>query len=439
MQYSYLKASLLGALYVVLVLAPLVLMLPGPTPTGRGFWMEFGVALGFVGLAMLALQFLITGRYRNFAMGFGSDNLLQFHLATGVVAMTLVLAHPVVIIAANTHYVEFLDPRVNFMRSLALVGATFAVIAVVVTSLWRQKFRLVYEWWRVSHGALAFIVVFVGLVHTIQVSHFTGVWWKQGIMIAVAGGAMLLLVHTRFIKPMILKKYPYKVTDVIEERAGGTTLVIEPVDHRGMHFDAGQFAWITLGDSPFSLQQHPFSFSSSAEKPKRLQFTAKPAGDFTETWRDIEPGTGAYLEGPYGAFTQRWDSPKGSVFVAGGVGVTPIMSMLRTLADREDDREFALFYANKTWDDVIFREEIEELEQRLNLEVIHVLEEPPEDWDGEEGFVDEDVLERKLQKPYGDYFYYICGPEPMMNMVEKELVERGISLPTIMSERFQIV
>lgn len=439
MQYSYLQASLWAVLYVALALAPLALMLPEPTPPGRGFWVEFGVAVGFVGLSMLALQFLATGRFRDLAMGFGSDLLLQFHLATGVVAMALVLAHPAILILADTGYIEFFDPTVNFMRAFALVGAVVGVIFIVVTSLWRKRFNLDYEWWRLAHGVVAFLVLAAGLVHALQVGHFTDTWWKQAVVILIAGGGMALLVYTRLVKPALLKRFPYRVADVLDERADAHTLVIEPVDHRGMQFDPGQFAWITIKDTPYSLQQHPFSFSSSAEEPTRLTFTAKPLGDWTSTWEEIEPGTAAWLEGPYGDFTPRHNGPRGAVFFAGGIGITPIMSMLRTLADRGDEQPCVLFYANSSWDEVIFRDDIEELKSRLDLTVIYVLEDPPEGWEGEEGFIDHEMLDRHLPRPCDDYSYYICGPEPMMDIVETDLAGRDIPLRLIMTERFEIV
>jgi predicted ferric reductase len=309
----------------------------------------------------------------------------------------------------------------------------------VVLSLWRKRFGLAYEWWRLSHGLLAFVVVFIGIVHVIQVSWFTDPWWKRGVMLVVAGVAVLLLVHTRLVKPWILTRHPYVVSEVRKERADSWTLVVDAVGHQGMGFEAGQYAWLTLGDSPFSLQQHPFSFASSATDPKRLEFTAKVAGDFTATWPDVGPGTGVFLEGPYGAFTPRWDSPLGSVFVAGGIGITPVMSILRTLAARHDDRPCLLLYANRNWDEVVYREELTELEEKLSLRVVHVLEEAPEGWEGETGFVDSQVLDRHLPRPFDGQFYYVCGPEPMMDMVEKDLVGRDIPLPMIMSERFEIV
>ncbi|MFU8803208.1 MAG: ferric reductase-like transmembrane domain-containing protein [Bradymonadaceae bacterium] len=439
MKYTFKQALGWLALYAVIVLSPLVVSMLGPRPAARGFWVELGAGLGFVGLGVLCLQFVITGRFREFAMGFGSDNLLQFHYASGIVGMFLVLLHPGVLLLADAQYLAFFDPRVNFMRSFALIGATVGVILVVVTSLWRTTFRLIYEWWRLSHGALAFLIVVAGMVHIVQVGHFTQPWWKQGYIIVLSNAALLSLLYVRLYKPLRLKSFPYQVTEVVKERGDAYSLIIEPIDHEGMPFEAGQYAWITLGETPFSLQQHPFSFASSKNHPRRLCFTAKKLGDFTSTWPDVEAGTRAYLEGPYGAFTIDEDAEAGAVFLAGGVGITPIMSLLRTLAEDEDPRHFVLFYANKNWDGVIFREEIEGFKEKLDLDVVHVLEEPPQDWNGESGFVEEDVLERHLPDREARYFYYICGPEPMMDLVESTLVNRKIPLPHIMSERFEIV
>src|SRR5690554_3817897 len=170
MHYSYAQAFLWLALYAVLALAPLLIMLLGEVPPGRGFWVEFGVGLGFVGLGMLCLQFMITGRYRTFAAGFGSDNLLQFHFVAGLIATSLVLLHPMAIIAGERGFLDFLDPRVNLMRAFSLSAVILGVIFLIVTSLWRTKIRLIYEWWRLAHGVVAFLVIIVALAHTMNVA-----------------------------------------------------------------------------------------------------------------------------------------------------------------------------------------------------------------------------------------------------------------------------
>ncbi|MCC5847724.1 MAG: ferric reductase-like transmembrane domain-containing protein [Verrucomicrobia bacterium] len=439
MKYSYLQAFGWLLLYVVMILSPLLLVVAGPLQAGRGFWIEFGVALGFIGLAMMCAQFLITGRFRVLAQGFGSDNLLHFHTATGVAGMLLVLAHPAILLWANPEFREYLDPSVNLPRVLALVPATIFTVLIVVFSLWRIPFRLMYEWWRVSHGFMSMFVVFVGTVHVMQVGHHTHLWWQKGYVVLFTCVALGAILHVRVIRPFRMKKRAWEIVEVRPERGGATTLVLEAKGHEGMAIEAGQYAWVTVGGSPHGLQQHPFSFSSGEADRKRVSFTAKPAGDFTRTWSEMKVGTPVYMDGPYGAFTPEKKSDRGMILFAGGVGVTPIMSILRTLAERGDSRECILFYGNRTFEDVIFREELEELEKVLNLRVIHVLSDAGEDWEGNKGYLDHAMMEKELPKDLLAYDYYICGPEPMMNLVESELASTKIPLPRIKSERFQIV
>ncbi|HSL11862.1 MAG TPA: oxidoreductase, partial [Actinomycetota bacterium] len=154
-----------------------------------------------------------------------------------------------------------------------------------------------------------------------------------------------------------------------------------------MRFQPGQFAWLIVGHSPFDVEEHPFSLSSSAERPDEICMTIKELGDFTSEISDVEPGTTAYVDGPYGVFTTDRNEAPAFAFVAGGVGITPVISMLRTLADREDRRPLTLVFADATWDGMVFRDELERLRERLDLEVVYVLAEPHEGWEGETGHV----------------------------------------------------
>ena len=439
MKYTYLQALGWTVVYSLFVISPLAVILAGPAQETRGFWIEFGSALGFIGMSMLCAQFLLTGRFRVLAQGFGSDNLLHFHTATGIAAMCMVFAHPVILLIVHADFRSYLDPSVNLPRVLALVPAMIAVFLVVVLSLWRKACRLSYELWRVSHGVLSVFVVCIGLVHLLQVSHHSSLWWQQGFMILYTAVAVGSILEVRVIRPRRLKKYSYTLVEVQKERDNAITLIVEADGHDGMNLKAGQFAWMTVGTSPYALQQNPFSFTSGESSPTRLEFTAKPAGDFTATWSEMTPGTPVFLDGPYGAFTLNDRSGHGSVFFAGGVGITPILSMLRTLAERNDPRRCLLFYGSKSHEAILFREELEALSHSLDLRIIHVLSDPADEWKGYSGYLTADILDKELPAKVAEFDYYICGPEPMMDLVESELGKKPIPLRQILSERFQIV
>ena len=433
------KVAYWSAAYLLVALLPLGVAMLGETPAGRGFWIEFGVGLGIVGFALLGLQFVTTTRFRWIAPYFGTDAKMQFHRETGILAVAFVLAHPIILFVAEPQYLEFLNPWSNLPRALFLSGATIALILLIVLPLWRLRLRMSYEWWRMTHGGLAFVVVFVGLAHSLQVGHYVTGIGKQAVWLLGAGVALGLLFHTRFVKPLLMQRHPYRVVEVRPDCQGVYSLVLEPEGHAGITFQAGQYAWLTVGETPFTLQQHPFSFASSDAVSGRIEFGIKDLGDFTATIKDLQPGTRAFLEGPYGSFTLDPQAQR-AVFVLGGIGITPALSILRSCWDRQDRRPLLLIYANNRWDEIAFRNELDDLSQHLDLEIVHVLATPPEGWTGESGFVTGDVLARYLSGRKGqDVQYFVCGPAAMMDVVERALVAQGVPPWRLVSERFDLV
>lgn len=433
------RVALSLGVYVGVVLLPLAVAALG-APPARGFWIEFGVGLGFVALAMFALQFALTARFRQFAGFLGQDTMLQFHREAALVAFALVLAHPLVLLIAHPPFVQFFDPRANLPRAGALIAVLILLVAIIATTIWRTALRIPYERWRLAHGIMGTFILVIGIVHVMRVNHYISAWWKQAFWAAMIGGAILLLLHLRIVKPLRMLRRPYVVTDVRPEAGGAAatwTISLQPVNHDGMRFKAGQFAWLTLGTSPFSLQQHPFSFASSANDRGSIQFTIKALGDFTARIGEVPPGTRAYLEGPYGAFTLD-EGAAGGVFIAGGIGITPVVSILRTLRDRGDRRPHILFVANVGYERIVFREELEHLQRVLKLHIIHILEQPPSDWSGSVGRITPELLDRHLPGADESYQYLVCGPDPMMDAVEMHLLKRGVPLGSIRSERFNI-
>lgn len=436
MKYNYSRAFLWLFIYLVLSLIPLAIAVSGAVPKYRTFWIEFGVALGFLGLAMFALQFLFSGRIVQIAPTFGMDNILQFHKYMGIVAFFFILSHPVTLILANTEFLSYFDPRVNFLRAIALSFASVFLVLITATSIWRINFGLSYEKWRLVHGFLALALVFIGVVHSVQVGHYLDSLWKKIALILIMGGSMYLVIHTRLVRPWLNRKKPYRVTGVKPERDDCYTLQIKAEGHPRMKFKTGQFVWLTINETPFSLQQHPFSIASG-ENNRDLLFTAKAEGDFTSTWKDIEPGAKVFLEGPFGSFTM---VPGQNIFlIMGGIGITPAMSMLRTMQQQKDKRKAILIYGSNDWENVIFREELEELEKELNLKVVHILMEPGPDWEGEKGVVSKDFLNKYMPDNFQDFVFYICGPGPLMDVAEISLRELNVNWRNIYTERFEIV
>ena len=426
-------------LYLLFILAPLFVLLTVPLPPARDFWTEFSVALGYVGLAMMGLQFGLTARFRYVTQPWGEDVIYHFHRQISLIAVGLVIAHPVILFAVRPELLfllNFIDaPWTARYASLS----TYSLIVLVVMSLWRAKLKIRYETWHLTHLVLAVVAVTAGILHMVGWRYYLTTPWKRELWIGLTVFWIGLLFYVRIIKPLFLLRRPYRVSEVRKERGDTSTLVMQPDGHPGFRFSPGQFGWLTLWGSPFKITGHPFSFSSSAAiTDGHVDLTIRNLGDFTSEIHKVPVGKRVYLDGPYGTFTTGNPADM-HVLIAGGVGITPMMSLIRTFADRSDKRPVILLYGSRDWESITFREELEALKERLNLTIVHVLKDPPAGWTGEQGFITAEMFRRHLPPPYADHEYFICGPGVMMDTIEKALGEMHVPLSKYHSERYSFV
>jgi predicted ferric reductase len=298
--------------------------------------------------------------------------------------------------------------------------------------------RLAYARWRGLHNALGIGALAFGLLHAVGVDRYL-THGPSGLLTAgLAGVGLLALVELRLLRPRRLARRPYVVERVERERGGATSLALHADGHRGCRFRPGQFAWLKLADAPRALVEHPFSYSSSARRPERPTFTIKAYGDFTSRVPQLRPGTRLLLDGPHGSCRPRRHAER-FVLIAGGIGITPIVSLLRTAADAGDRRPFLLVYGSRRWQEVTFREELEQLQQLLELRVVHVLTEPPPSWAGEAGYIDTDLLARQLPADLGRSDVFVCGPPPMLTAALNALERLGVAPEHVHAEQFVTV
>ena len=430
--------------YLFLTLLPVLVMFLPPRPPGREFIREFSVALGFVGMEMMALQFALTARFKTIKAPYGADVVYHFHRQISILAFVLILVHPILLFIPQIHPVSILNifsPDTPWRARFA-VTSLLALSGLIVMALWRKPLKIEYNRWRIWHGVLATAAVAFAMLHVLGVNWYINEPWKRLLWAGYSIFFVGLLFYTRVWKPWQLLRTPYRVREVKAERGGSWSLVLEPDGHAGLQFHPGQFAWITAFNSPFKDAEHPFSFSSAPASDGSVRFTIKELGDFTQRIKELKPGDKVYVDGPYGAFSiDRHPDAKEFVFIAGGVGITPMVSMLHTLAQRNDQRPLLLIYGGRDLESLTLIEEIEELKNRLNLRVVYVLENPPPGWEGETGYITRKVLERwlPLERRKDRIEIFVCGPVPMMNAVEDSLAKMGFFSGDVHSERFDLV
>ncbi len=433
-------SALWVALYVLLALYPLLWLAAVPSRDAVSFREELASALGFLALSTMTMQFVLTARFEWLTPPFGTDLVYAFHRHVTAVALVFAILHPVVLLAPDAASIAgFLVPWDAPTSIAAGVVSLYALAILAVTSYARRALRIPYDGWRRLHGIAAATAVLLGLWHAVAARRLLDAPIVRSLWIVWTLGWAALLLRVRLAKPLVLLRRPYVVREVRPERGDAVSIVLDPHRHEGFRFRAGQFAWLTLGDSPFAAAEHPFSFSGSAQRAPRVELTVKAIGDFTRRVVDtVKPGDRAYVDGPFGTMSvDAFPDADGYVFIAGGIGIAPCLSMLRTLADRGDSRPHVLVFATGEWDRTPFRDELPTLARRLRLTVVHVLEKPPPGWAGEAGYVTEDLLARHAPRR-GRRGYFVCGPPPMMDAVERALARLGVPLGDVQAERFHL-
>jgi len=423
--------------YFLMTFLPIILLIIFPHPEKRGFLREIAVGIGFIAMSLLGLQLVPTSRFKILTRTFPLEKLYEFHHKLSISTAILVLLHPILLFLDGVP-LRLLNIFQGSWRTRAGVISVLAVIILIITSVWRKPVKLRYDIWRYIHNFMTYLAVGLGLYHMFLVNHFLSLVHQKVIWLTLTGIWVLIILVVKVIKPLILSSKPYAVTSIKQERGSSWSLEFKPLGHKGFKFSAGQFAWISK-ISPFLYYENPFSFSTNSDvNDGSFGFTIKELGDFTNTIKDFKPGDKVYIDGPYGTFSMDKFKYKKVVFIAGGIGSAPVMGMLRTLASRGDKTPLIFFYGNPSWDEIIYREELEDLSQNLNLKLIHVLEKPHEGWAGETGYINLTMLKKHLPADHKEWIYFMCGPLPMLNAMEKYLSELNIPHKHIHSEKYDM-
>lgn len=441
MQASSRASTILG-LFVALALTPLAIAAAARHELGaRDLLAAFGVAAGFVAFALLALEFALVARVRWVSEPFGTDALALFHRQMALVALAFALAHAGLLGARGHASWSSLDPLHGAWGARAGAIALWSACLLVASALVRRKLPISYELWRASHRLLAIAIVAGMLAHALLAGSASRALPVRSALWAFALFVLVLVVRHRLLRPLALRRAAWEIVENRDQGSSTRTLVLEPRGHAGLVFEAGQFVWLITGRTPFAREQHPLSIASSAlvRESGRVELAIKALGDWSSTEVPaLRAGTRVWLDGPFGGFTPERVAAPGFVLIAGGIGITPMRSIALTLRERGDPRPVILFHAARNRERAVFASELAALENQ-RFQWIAVFEERDPDPRAELGFIDAALLARHLPAGFERWAFFVCGPPPMMDAIERALTELGVDPERVHSERFDRV
>lgn len=237
----------------------------------------------------------------------------------------------------------------------------------------------------------------------------------------------------------------WEVVKTERETPDVTSVVLKAPEGKVPEHTPGQFASLRVMTDQGWSKPHPFTIScapcAADTEEGKLRFTIKNVDDFTGSVPDWQPGTKVQCAGPFGAFCKEIDQKQNIVMVAGGVGITPFLSVLRHFRRIKAHNRVLLIWANKTAADIFSLAEFTAMTRELNLQMILLLsrEEPPKEADNasvryEHGRVTAELLRRYVD--FSTASFYLCGPAAMQDFVLNELSKCGVNPADVERESF---
>jgi predicted ferric reductase len=393
---------------------------------------------GLVAVAAIVIALFASARVKWLTRMFGLGGTYSTHRLLGVLALCAVVFHIVFVLAQSSSNFDKLFIWSGSAASKAADVSTYALIGLIGSAMWRQRRN--YDQWRHLHLILAGVVTIGAALHVFYLHHLITDPMARAWFIALGSLAVLSGLHRRVWGP--LRHGPYQVVRVHPESPSVSTVTLVPrqgrhrPNKRGAHFAPGQFGWLRFHRRAASAD-HPYSFSSSAHDSSQVQVTVKRGGVFTENLVASRRGRPIWIDGPHGGFTPPANAV-GLVLIAAGVGITPMMSILRTFADRRDRRPIRLIQAAESPQELLFDAEIDQLSLVLNLEVTQVVTRTHPEWQGLTGHIDAMLLHRVLpgSPMRGKLSFFLCGPPKMVSDTTAALTMVGVPPKQVNSERF---
>ena len=241
--------------------------------------------------------------------------------------------------------------------------------------------------------------------------------------------------------------HPLRVAEVVPETDEASSIRFE-VPHelaQAFRFRAGQHLTLRAEIGGEEVRRN-YSLCTAPFENDVMVTVKRIAGGVFSNWvgDNLKPGDVIDVMTPHGSFTTNFDpgAQRQYVAIAGGSGITPIMSLVRTALAEEPRSRFTLFYGNRDSSSVIFLEALAALKDRHmgRLEIFHFLDQEDGDVDLFNGMLDrarcDEAIEHLVDDPRAVAAWFICGPGPMMDAAEAALVERGVDKDRIHIERF---
>lgn len=391
---------------------------------------SLGQVLGLVGAVMFSLNFVLSTRLKIFEDYFGGMNRVYVaHHILGGVAFLILLVHPLALAVRFAPYslreiAVYLLPgddwSINFGSAALLLMMALLIFTFFV--------NIPYQVWRLTHQFFG-LAFFIAVIHGFYVS---GSDIEQNMVMRIYMSFFFLLglaayTYRTLLGRFLVKKYLYSIVLVRKLESNVVEISLTPKGQK-MLYTPGQFVFVRFDSSKVNEEVHPFSIAST-DTDNTLILTIKAEGDYTKTLSNLSVGEGAMVEGAFGRFSYLHGENKRQVWVAGGIGITPFLSMARHIVDASYTIDF--YYSVRTQDEAVYLQNFIQLsQQNKNFRVFPFFTKT-------QGRLSAEAIS-KTTSDIQNADIFICGPPPMMHSLREQFQKLGVLNKNIHTEEFAL-
>ncbi len=381
---------------------------------------------GLIGLSLLSVNVILSARLKILGKLFhGLDRMYRVHHIIGCLTLLALLLHSNILILLHTN----ISVRAGYLfltdtSDLGLIAGRFGLLLLISAMIVVLYFKVKYQWFITAQRVMG-AVVFVGGYHALFVngSDIRRITPLFIYMLALGGTAAAIYLYRSVFHRSLQRPYDYVIESVnVKELV--TIVTLKPLSNPLQHY-AGQFAFVRFDSKAVPSEQHPFTISSGSSSD-HLIFSIKNVGDYTGQVTRLKPGDQARVDGPYGQFSATKIGGEHQTWVAGGIGITPFLSMARS---NLNGIKIDLYYSVKQQSEAIFLAELEKIAAKNPLFRVFPI------YTDKDGFLTAKAIKQKTG--FG-HEILLCGPPPMMKSLEKQLNAMGIKKANIHYEEFSL-
>ncbi|MEK7635301.1 MAG: ferric reductase-like transmembrane domain-containing protein [Patescibacteria group bacterium] len=434
--FKFLKNNLGYFLAWFLAILPIVIWLFIKPLSGRfvssgDIFRSLGQITGLFGMALFSVNFILSARFKFLDKVFnGLNRVYVKHHLIGIFSFCLLLFHPVFLIIQYLFIslaaaFAFILPNSLYV-DLGKIALTIFILLMVFTFYWKLK----YQNWKNTHKFLGIVLV-LGIFHMVFVtSDISNNVLLKYYMIGLSGLGVISYFYGTVLKIYKKKEYKYKLEKVVKINDSVVELTLIPLSEK-IKFLAGQFVFLRMEIDGILSESHPFSITSHPGNGD-LSLGIKTLGDYTSMVYLSKPGVICKIEGPFGVFSFVKAKSKKQIWIAGGIGITPFLSMARQIGtggNEMNQYKVDLFYSVKNENETAFKDELSQISAKNNNFRFH------QHFSDKEGYISAEYVFNKS----GDILeadIFLCGPADFMKSLRDQFIKLGFNNNKIHSEEF---